>query len=269
MSFAVKGIIALRGRFLILQFLGGSPAPPPSAERLPFPAVTGRLHQTRIVVTGASRGVGRALAEAFAAEGARLVLTATREEHLIATVAACGEAAHGLALDLRDPASTRRAAEQAISVLGRVDVLVNNAGLLGPRAPLAAYPLDAWEEVMTVGVTNTLRLIQHVLPGMADGGAIVNVTSGAAGRSGWGAYSIAKLALNGITEMLRHELAERGIRCVAINPGPARTRMRAAAYPREDPATVPHPSSLVDAFVAVAAGADPGAYVEASEWRSS
>ena len=101
---------------------------------------------------------------------------------------------------------------------------------------------------------------------MSRGGAIVNVTSGAAGRPTWGAYSISKLALDGITAMLRDELADREIRCVAINPGGARTAMRAAAYPDEDPATVPHPSSRVAPFIAIAAGADPGPHVEAAEW---
>ena len=101
---------------------------------------------------------------------------------------------------------------------------------------------------------------------MSHGGAIVNVTSGAAGRPTWGAYGISKLALDGITGMLREELADRAIRCVAVNPGPARTAMRAGAYPDEDPATVPHPSSLVEPFIAIAAGADPGPHVEAAQW---
>jgi NAD(P)-dependent dehydrogenase (short-subunit alcohol dehydrogenase family) len=213
--------------------------------------------------------VGRAVAEAFAAEGARLVVTATRREHLdalVGRVGATGGEAHALALDLGDRAAVRAAAAEALAVLGRVDVLVNNAGLLGERRPLAEYPLDLWERVMAVNVTGTLALIQGVLPGMSHGSAIVNVTSGAAGRPHWGAYSISKLALDGITGMLRQELADRAIRCVAVNPGPARTAMRARAYPDEDPATVPHPSSLVEPFIAIAAGADPGPHVEAAQW---
>jgi NAD(P)-dependent dehydrogenase (short-subunit alcohol dehydrogenase family) len=213
--------------------------------------------------------VGRAVAEAFAAEGARLVVTATRREHLdalVGRVGAPGGEAHAIALDLGDTAVVRAAAAEALAVLGRVDVLVNNAGLLGERRPLADYPLDLWDRVMAVNVTGTLALIQAVLPGMSHGAAIVTVTSGAAGRPYWGAYSISKLALDGITGMLRHELADRAIRCVAVNPGPARTAMRARAYPDEDPATVPHPSSLVEPFIAIAAGADPGPHVEAAQW---
>jgi NAD(P)-dependent dehydrogenase (short-subunit alcohol dehydrogenase family) len=232
--------------------------------------MAGRLEGTRIMLTGASRGLGRALAESFAREGARLALTATRRDGLAAALRACaaaGAEAHGVELDLGDPASVDRAAAEAVGALGRVDVLVNNAGLLGERRELAEYPMELFERVMAVNVAGTLRLTQRVLPAMADGGAVINVTSGAAGRATWGAYAVSKLAIDGITGMLRRELAPRGLRCAAINPGPARTAMRAAAYPDEDPATVPHPSSLAEPFIAVAAGADPGPHVEAAEWR--
>jgi NAD(P)-dependent dehydrogenase (short-subunit alcohol dehydrogenase family) len=228
-----------------------------------------RLDGLRVIVTGASRGLGRAIAEAAAAEGARLVVTATRRGHLeavTARLAGSGAEAHAVELDLGDPGSVEAAAREALAVLGRVDGLVNNAGVLGERRPLADYPMDLWERVMRVNVTGTLRLIQEVLPGMSHGGAIVNITSGAAGRATWGAYAISKLALDGITGMLREELAERGLRCVGVNPGGTRTAMRAAAYPEEDPATVPHPSSRVAPVIAILAGADPGPRVEAAEW---
>jgi NAD(P)-dependent dehydrogenase (short-subunit alcohol dehydrogenase family) len=227
----------------------------------------GTLDGVRCIVTGASRGVGRAVAEAYAAAGARVVATATSEEHLGSLLASAGPAVSGLALDLRDPGSIDRAAAEAAAALGRVDVLVNNAGLLGVRAPLAEYPMDVWEDVLAVGLTGAVRLIQRVLPSMPDGAAIVNVTSGAAGRPTWGAYAIAKLGIDGVTRMLREELADRRIRAVAINPGPTRTAMRAAAYPREDPSTVPHPASRVAPFIAVAAGEDPGWLVQAAEWN--
>ena len=229
--------------------------------------VAERLRDLGIVVTGASRGLGRALAEAFASEGARLVLTATRSEHLASVLRTLGARAHGVPCDLRDGDSVDRAAREAVAALGRVDVLVNNAGMLGVRAPLAEYPIDLFADVIAVGVTGTLRLTQGVLPALSEGGAIINVTSGAAGRPLWGAYAVSKLAIDGMTRMLREELAPRRIRCVAINPGGIRTGMRAAAYPEEDPATLLHPSAVVEPFVAVAAGADPGWRVEAQQWR--
>jgi NAD(P)-dependent dehydrogenase (short-subunit alcohol dehydrogenase family) len=233
--------------------------------------MTGDLDGVRALVTGASRGMGRAIAEAYAARGAHVVAAAREREHL-SSLAAAAEG-HGwrvdtLAADLAQEGETVRLGHDAVALLGRVDVLVNNAGLLGRRAPLADYPLDVWNDVMAVNVTGLLGLTQAVLPAMPDGGAIINVTSGAAGRPPWGAYSISKLAVDGITAMLREELAGRAIRCVAVNPGPARTRMRAAAHPEEDPDTVPRPSALVEPFVAIAAGADPGPHVEASRWRT-
>jgi NAD(P)-dependent dehydrogenase (short-subunit alcohol dehydrogenase family) len=231
--------------------------------------VSGRLDGARVIVTGASRGIGRAVAEAVAAEGGRLVVTATRRgnlERLLARIAERDAPAHPVELDLTDPGSVRAAASEAVAVLGRVEGLVNNASLLGVRRPLADYPLDEWERVMAANITGTLLLTQEVLPAISRGGAIVNVTSGAAGRATWGAYAVSKLALDGVTGMLREELADRGIRCVGINPGGTRTAMRAAAYPDEDPATLPHPSTRVAPFIAVLAGEDPGPRVEAAEW---
>jgi NAD(P)-dependent dehydrogenase (short-subunit alcohol dehydrogenase family) len=222
-----------------------------------------------VLVTGASRGLGRALAEAFAAEGARLVVTATAERHLDATLAAVrgrGAEAHPVALDLADRESVAACAAQSLAALGRIDVLVNNAGLLGEIVPLADSRADPWDAVIAVNLTGTLALTQAVLPGMADGGAIINVTSSAAGKAGRGAYGVSKLALEGITVMLREELAPRAIRCVAVNPGGLRTAMRAAFYPDEDPATVPHPMSVVEPFIAIAAGADPGPRIDAQGW---
>jgi NAD(P)-dependent dehydrogenase (short-subunit alcohol dehydrogenase family) len=209
------------------------------------------------------------VAEGFAAEGARLVLTATDPRHLDAVLAALrerGAEAHGVRLDLADAGSCAAAGAEALGALGRIDVLVNNASLLGERIELADYPMDVFDRVMAVNVTGTVRLTQAVLPGMADGGAIVNVTSGAAARATWGAYGVSKHALDGVTRMLRDELAPRGIRCVGVNPGGLRTAMRAAAYPGEDPATLPRPESVVPVFVAIAEGADPGPHVEARDW---
>lgn len=197
------------------------------------------------------------------------MVTATRARHLdavLAAVRARGAEAHGVALDLADPASCAAAGAEALGALGRLDVLVNNASLLGERVALADHPMGVFDRVMAVNVAGTLRLTQAVLPGMADGGAIVNVTSGAAARATWGAYAVSKHALDAVTLMLRDELAPRSIRCVGVNPGGLRTAMRAAAYPEEDPATLPRPESVVPVFVAIAGGADPGPRVEARDW---
>ncbi|MEQ9093011.1 MAG: SDR family NAD(P)-dependent oxidoreductase [Miltoncostaeaceae bacterium] len=231
--------------------------------------MTRELAGHRAVVTGASRGVGRAVAAALASAGAEVVATATAVEHLASLrqeADASGGRLLALAADLSDAAAAADLGSRCAAALGRVDVLVNNAGVLGLRVPLAECPIEVWQRALAVNVTGLLALTQSLLPSLRDGGAIINVTSRAAGRPTWAAYAISKLAVDGMTGMWRRELADRAIRCVAINPGPARTAMRAAAYPDEDPATVPHPSSLVAPFLAVAAGADPGAHVEAAEW---
>jgi NAD(P)-dependent dehydrogenase (short-subunit alcohol dehydrogenase family) len=233
--------------------------------------VAERLAGARVVVTGASRGLGRALAEGFAAEGARLVVTATavrRLEGTLARVRERGAEVQGVPLDLADPGSVQEAAAQTLAVLGRVDAVVNNASLLGTRTAIADYPAELWDAVMAVNLTGTVQWTTALIPAISQGGAIINVTSGAAGRAGWGAYAVSKLGLEGVTTMLREELRDTGIRCVAVNPGPLRTSMRAAAYPDEDPQTVPHPSRVVEPFLAIAAGADPGPRIDAAEWGS-
>jgi NAD(P)-dependent dehydrogenase (short-subunit alcohol dehydrogenase family) len=184
----------------------------------------------------------------------------------MARLRARGADAHAVALDLADLDSVAAAAAETVAALGRVDVVVNNASLLGKRLPLAEYPMDTWQAVMAVNLTGTVAWTQALIPAISHGGAIVAVTSGAAGRAGWGAYSVSKLAIEGVTAMLREELADSGIRCVAVNPGPMRTTMRAAAYPQEDPATVPHPTSVLEAFIAIAAGEDPGPRIDAAAW---
>ena len=171
-----------------------------SAEpRAIVPAV--RLTGIRALVTGASRGVGRAVAEAYAAEGAEVAVTATDLMHLDALVtrsADRGETVHPFALDLADRAAPGRVGAAVLARMGGLDVLVNNAGLLGVKAPLAESPPDVFEEVLDVSVVGPLRLLQAVLPGMTDGGAIINVTSGAAGRQGWGAYGVSQDTVNGL-----------------------------------------------------------------------
>jgi NAD(P)-dependent dehydrogenase (short-subunit alcohol dehydrogenase family) len=228
-----------------------------------------RLAGARVIVSGASRGIGRAVAEAVAREGGRLVVTATRRENLGSVLARLrdqGAEAHGVALDLADPGSVRAAAAEAVAALGRVEGLVNNASILGAHRPLADYPMDLWARVLAVNLTGTVAFTQAVLPAVSRGGAIVNVTSGAAGRPTWGAYAVSKLALDGVTRMLREELAGREIRCVGVDPGGTRTDMRATAYPDEDPATVAHPSSRAEPFIAILAGEDPGPLVQAAQW---
>jgi len=230
-----------------------------------------RLDGLRAVVTGASRGIGRVVAERYLREGAVVVATARERAHLDALARAAeglpGRLARTLALELEDPASVRAAATAARTELGRIDILVNNAAILGDRTPLTRTPGEDLIRALSINVAGPVGLVAGLAEALSSGAIVINVTSGAAGRADWGAYGLTKAAMNIATRMLEDELAGRGVHCVAINPGGVRTDMRRAAYPAEDPATVPHPESVVEPFVAIAAGARASGVVEAREWN--
>ena len=230
------------------------------------------LDGARVLVTGASRGYGAAIARALAARGAHLVLTATDPAHLARVAQQCaddGAACDLVALDLGSPASVDAAAAQVARAVPRLEGVVLNAGVLGPMGPLASLDPDATSGAIGVDLTGQVRLLQRIAPLIADRAGVVLVTSGAAARAGYGAYSIGKAGLEAVGLMLRDEWAPRGIRVVAVNPGPVRTDMRAEAHPAEDPATVPPPAERVAPVLAVLEGVDPGPRVQASEWGLS
>jgi NAD(P)-dependent dehydrogenase (short-subunit alcohol dehydrogenase family) len=143
---------------------------------------------------------------------------------------------------------------------GRLDVLVNNAGILGAHAPIAEYPDDEWDAVIAANLTAVFRLTKAALPLMPRGGSIINVSSsvGRVGRAGWGAYSVSKFGVEGLSQVLADELRERGIRVNTVNPGGTRTAMRAAAYPDEDPRTLPSPDDVTPLFVYLASDESTG-----------
>lgn len=229
----------------------------------------GDLSGVGAIVTGAAGGLGAAIVEAYLQRGARVAAHARDVRQLAPLVeGARGQrgrvSAYGA--DLAEPGEAARVGARMADDLGRVDVLINSAALLGERAPLLRQDLALWRRVLEVNITGLLAITREVVGRMPVGAAIVNVTSGAAGRAGWGAYAISKLAVNALTDMLREELADRRIRCVAVDPGAMRTPMRATAYPEEDPATLPTPAERVAAFVAIGAGVDPGPRVRAAAW---
>jgi NAD(P)-dependent dehydrogenase (short-subunit alcohol dehydrogenase family) len=230
------------------------------------------LDGSRVLVTGASRGYGAAIARALAARGARLLLTATATGRLTRVADDCraaGAQVTPIALDLASAESIDAAAEVVAAHVPRLEGVVMNAGVLGPTGPLDSCDPDAVAWAIQVDMAGQVRLLQRLSPVLADGSGVVLVTSGAAARPGYGGYALGKAGLEALGLMLRDEWAPRGIRVVAINPGPVRTEMRAQAHPAEDPATVPPPAERVAPVLAVLAGADPGARVQASEWGLS
>jgi len=230
------------------------------------------LHGTGVAITGASRGIGRAVAEAFLREGAQVVAMARAASHLDGLVAVAEELPGTLraciGVDLADPASVATACEMTCTALPSIDVLINNAGILGRRAPLVATSPQEMQDAFAIHVTGPLGLVSGCRAHMPPGAVVINVSSGAAGRASWGAYGVSKAAMNALTIMLSDELRADGVRCIAINPGAVRTEMRRAAYPLEDPATLPAADSVVPAFLAIARGAPTSGVVEARTWTN-
>lgn len=227
------------------------------------------LTGSRILVTGASRGYGAALARALAMRGARLVLTATDVRHLDKVIADCrgaGAECHPVALDLASPASVDAAVAGIGALVPRLEGAVLNAGVLGPVGPLAQLDPDEVWHALEVDLLGQVRLARGLAPLLAERSGVVLVTSGAAGRPGYGAYALGKAGLEALGLMLRDEWAPRDVRVVCVNPGPVRTAMRAEAHPEEDPATVPPPAERIAPVLAVLGGHDPGPRVEAAEW---
>lgn len=227
------------------------------------------------LVTGGGGGIGAALARAFAREGAQVVICGRRASALEATrdqIVASGRDALAVPADLTQAEAVERLVQRIRERYGRLDVLVNNAGVLGAHAPIADYPVDEWDAVLAANLTAVFRLTKAVLPLMRRGGSIINVSSsvGRLGRAGWGAYSVSKFGVEGFSQVLADELCEQGIRVNTVNPGGTRTAMRAAAYPREDPATVPSPDDVTTLFVHLASDRSTGVTgqaLNAREWR--
>ena len=207
------------------------------------------------IVTGASRGLGLALARALAERGWGLVIDARDAGPLneVATELALTTNVAALAGDVADPAH-REALVAAAG--GPVDLLVNNASVLGPspQPALADYPLDVLEDVYRVNVLAPLALIQLALPRMGERGRIVNVTSDAAVEpyEGWGGYGSSKAALEQLTAILAAEHPER--RVYAIDPGDMNTRMHQEAFPGEDISDRSAPEERVPGLLALIEG---------------
>ncbi len=207
------------------------------------------------LITGASRGLGLALARALAGRGWKLVIDARGAEALAASrdeLAGLTDV-EALAGDVADPAHRRQLIEAAG---GRIDLLVNNASMLGPSPlpSLGDYPLDMLEDVYRANVFAPLALVQLALPLMPPGARVVNVTSDAALEpyEGWGGYGSAKAALEQVTNVLAAEHPQ--LRVYAVDPGDMNTRMQQDAYPGEDVSDRPPPEQSVPGLLVLVEG---------------
>jgi NAD(P)-dependent dehydrogenase (short-subunit alcohol dehydrogenase family) len=206
-----------------------------------------RTPQPVALITGASRGLGRALAHALADRGWHLVVDA-RDTSGLAEALPSAVVVEG---DVTDPLH-RETLSAAVRAIGRLDLLVNNASDLGPSPlpPIAEYPLDALRQVYETDVVAPLALVQHLLPQLREsGGTVVNVSSDAAVEAypGWGGYGPAKAALDHVSAVLAEE--EPAVRVFAVDPGDMRTEMHQAAFPGEDISDRPEPETVVPALL--------------------
>ena len=230
------------------------------------------------LITGATRGIGKAVAAAYLREGARVFICARNQQEVAATVRELRDRSteaqvDGCAGDVGKETDVSRIVDAAIERFQTIDTLVNNASLLGPRVALVQYPVGQWEEVICVNVHGVFLLSQQVVKRMIAQrhGSIINVSSGVGrvGRARWGAYAVSKFALEGLTQVLADEVKEFGIRVNSVNPGPTRTEMRAEAYPEEDPLTLPTPEQITPIFVHLASAQSEnvtGQMLEAKDW---
>src|SRR5271170_3616848 len=210
------------------------------------------------LVTGASRGIGYAAGLALARAGAHVVAVARTVgglEELDDAVRAAGSSATLVPLDMRDSAGVYRLAGALNERYQKLDVLVGNAAVAGPRSPLDHVEPQAWAEVIAVNLTANWHLIRAMdaLLKRSKAGRAVFITSGAAthARAYAGPYSASKAALNALARTYADEKSSTPVRVNLFNPGPTRTRMRAQVMPGEDPMTLPTAEEVAEKIVAL------------------
>ncbi|MDM5330872.1 SDR family oxidoreductase [Neobacillus sp. CF12] len=224
------------------------------------------LNKKVVMITGASRGLGRALALAFAKEGARLAICSRTSNELL-KVKEDAEALGGEVLAVTADISLTRDVERFVAMteeaFGQIDVLINNASILGPSPMplLLDYPEEDFAEVLRVNSISPFLVARRVIPGMLqrNHGSIINVTSeaGNVGYAGWGAYGISKFAVEGLTETWADELSETNLRVNMVDPGEMDTDMHRLAVPDCDYSLV-KPEDVVNVFLYLASDKSAG-----------
>lgn len=210
------------------------------------------------VISGASRGIGRALAKRFAHEGAMVCMCARHVDLLRATsleIMAEGGKSFFEQTDISDEVQVQDFLASCSSNFGTISVLVNNAGILGPRVPLSEYLSHEWNKVLSVNLNGLFYMTKNALPFFdPSGGSIINVSSaiGKIAKPNWGAYGVSKFATEGFSQALAEELRSKSIRVNSVNPGAVATEMRHQAYPQEDQRDLRKPEEILDVFVYLA-----------------
>lgn len=218
-----------------------------------------RLEGRIALVTGASHGIGRAAALALAKEGAHVILlgrSVAALEEVDDEINALGSSATLAVLDLKDSDKVDQLGPSLYQRWKKLDILVGNAGILGDLTPLGHVTGDQWNEVLLVNLTANWRLLRTLDPLLrhSDAGRAIFVTSGAASGeyAYWGPYAVSKAGLEALARTYAAEVASTDVRVNLLNPGAVHTRMRTAAFPGEDPASLPAAEDVAPLFVELA-----------------
>jgi NAD(P)-dependent dehydrogenase (short-subunit alcohol dehydrogenase family) len=212
------------------------------------------------LVTGASRGIGRASALTLAEAGAHVVAVARTQgglEELDDEIRkATGQSATLVPMDIADGNGLDQLGYALFERFGRLDVLVHAAAILGPITPMAHVEPAAWDKVLAVNLTASWRLIRSMEPLLraSERARAIFLTSGVAARprAFWGPYAVSKAALENLVRTWADELEQTTVRAAIVNPGPMRTKMRAEAMPGEDPETLPEPAEIAPLILELA-----------------
>ncbi|MDX1972763.1 MAG: SDR family oxidoreductase [Candidatus Sumerlaeia bacterium] len=224
-----------------------------------------RLAGKVVLVTGSTRGIGRAVAHACALEGAKIAICGRDKNDLYAVseeIKTLKADCCAIKVDLSDYNSAVKLVDAVCRAYGRIDVLINNHSMLGPREPIMEYSAENWDKVIATNLSSVFWLTKEALGKMAPqrSGSIINVVSGAGnkGRAKWGAYGISKAGVENMTQIIADEMREQKVRANSVNPGPVHTDMRSAAFPGEDISKINNPQDITNIFVYLASDASAG-----------
>lgn len=234
-----------------------------------------KLKDKKALITGGSKGIGKGIAEAYLKEGASVLICGRGEDSLKDTHEELSE--YGdisfISADIADKEDVKRLAKEIENKWGKLDILVNNASILGIKAKIMDYPEDLWEEVIHINLNAQFFVTKALLPLLieSENSSIINVSStvGRVGRGQWGAYSASKFGVEALTQILAQEMEQYNVRVNSVNPGGTRTDMRAGAYPEEDPDTLPTPLDISPVFVYLASDesiGENGKEFDARDW---
>jgi NAD(P)-dependent dehydrogenase (short-subunit alcohol dehydrogenase family) len=237
-----------------------------------------KLENRTALITGANRGIGLAIARAYAKEGAKVLLAGRNDaalKRVQAEIAAAGGTALPFAVDLEDADSVRALAEAIKRQFSSLDIFVANAASLGARVPLVRYPLETWIQTFKVNVNANLILLGALDPLLkaSDSARIIVLSANVAtqGKATTGSYAVSKAALEAMVRIYLVESKATPIRVNIVSPGPTRTEMRARAAPEEDPMTLKTPEDIAPLFVELGS---PGCtrqaqWIDAEAWLKS